>query len=254
MRTISGRVVSTAPVSLSDAAAIMTDFAASDTGASDAVSVYISRAADAFNRLVQFHNRRSQGHPGDVLRLKSSINPETVKKEEEEPVHVQKVPEGNHKSKKHKKRRDSDSSNGNLVKTEINPVKTEERGEEKRNHSAEKVKIKEKVKIEECVDGGAKEVSGSGKHQEKITEKKVKAGRSPANSVKKEKNQRSSSEANGGTRGETSAAETKKKHKKSGKGNGGSEGDTFAVETKKRKGEEIEDDLHSSKRRKSKNA
>ncbi|VFQ95661.1 unnamed protein product [Cuscuta campestris] len=234
MKTISGRVVSTAPVSLADAAAIMADFAASDTGASDAISVYISRAADAFNHLVQFH-----------IRLKSPINPKTVKKEEEEPVHVQNIPQGNHKSKKHKKKRDSDSRNGNLVKTEINPVKIEE----KRNHSAEKVKIKEKVKNEERVDGG-----DSGKYQEKITEKKVKAERSPANSVKKEKKQKSSSEANGGTRREALAAETKKKHKNSGKGDRGSEGDTFAVEAKKRKGEEIEEDLHSSKRRKSKNA
>ncbi|RAL47604.1 hypothetical protein DM860_011342 [Cuscuta australis] len=226
MKTISGRVVSTAPVSLADAAAIMADFSASDTGASDAISVYISRAADAFNHLVQFH-----------IRLKSPINSETVKKEdeEEEPVHVQKIPQGNHKSKKHKKKRDSDSRKGNLVKTEINHVKIEEHGEEKKNHSAEKVKIKEKVKIEERVDGGAKEASGAG-------------------SVKKEKKQKSSSEANGGTRREALVAETKKKHKNSGKGNQGSEGDTFAVETKKRKGEEIEGDLHSSKRRKSKNA
>ncbi|RAL49150.1 hypothetical protein DM860_017180 [Cuscuta australis] len=245
MRTISGGVVSMAPVSLSDAAAIITDFAASDTGASDAVSVYISRATDAFNHLVEFHNRCSQGHPGHVLRLKSLRNPDIVKKEEGEEEEPQRIPDGNHKSKKHKKKRDSDSRNGNLIKTEMNSVKIEERGEEKKNHSAEK------VKIEKCVGGGAKEVSCAGKCHENNTEKKVKSGRSPADSVKKEKKQKSFSEANGGTRGEALVAETKKNHKKSGEGNGGSERDTFSVETKKRKGEEVEADLHSSKRRKS---
>ncbi|VFQ78018.1 unnamed protein product [Cuscuta campestris] len=227
MRTISGGVLSMAPVSLSDAAAIIADFAASDTGASDAVSVYISRAADAFNHLVQFHNRCSQGH---VLQLKSLRNADIVKKEEGDEEEPQKIPEGNHKNGKHKKKRDSDSRNRNLIKTEMNSVKVEQRGEEMKNHSAEKVKIKE--------------VSCAGKYHENNTEKKVKPERSPANSVKKENKQKSFSEA--------LVAETKKNHKKSGEGNGGSEGDTFSVETKKRKGEEVEGDLHSSKRRKSK--
>lgn len=198
MRTISGSVVSTSRVSLPDAAAILTDFAASDTGASEAVSVYITRAADAFNHLVQFHNHCSQGHQ---VRMKSSVKPETVKKEEEE-EEAHKGSEGNHISKKHKKKlgngkiHDSDSRNG------MN-VKMEEHSDEKKNQS----KIKEKVKTED---------------------KKPKI---------------SSSEIDGGT---------KKKHKKSHEGNEGSERDTFSVETKKRKGEVIEEDAHSSKRRKSK--
>nr|GMD33069.1 nucleolar protein 58-like [Ipomoea batatas] len=91
MKTISGKVISTKPVSLSDAAVIISDFAATETGASDAVSVYIRRAADAFNQLVQFHHDLRYPNSGTKFlakervdyALKSSQNREIFVKQEE---------------------------------------------------------------------------------------------------------------------------------------------------------------------------
>ncbi|KAI3467923.1 hypothetical protein Pfo_024586 [Paulownia fortunei] len=60
MRKISGHVVSRKPVSLSRAAKLMSRFAAVDNGSSPTVSMYLQRAADAFNHLVEFHEKRSK--------------------------------------------------------------------------------------------------------------------------------------------------------------------------------------------------
>ncbi|KAA8543965.1 hypothetical protein F0562_021858 [Nyssa sinensis] len=55
MRTVSGKVVSTKPISLAKAAKVLSTFAAAETGASQAVSTYLKRASASFNELVQFH-------------------------------------------------------------------------------------------------------------------------------------------------------------------------------------------------------
>ncbi|KAL8458697.1 hypothetical protein ACS0TY_036268 [Phlomoides rotata] len=60
MRKISGQVVSTKVTTLSRAAEIVSRFAAVDNGSSSAVSLYLHRTAEAFNNLVQFHDKRSK--------------------------------------------------------------------------------------------------------------------------------------------------------------------------------------------------
>ncbi|KAK4370396.1 hypothetical protein RND71_009871 [Anisodus tanguticus] len=66
MKTVSGKVTSTTPISLSNAAKSLTKFASSDHGASHAVSVYLHRAANSFNQLVKVHEK---------------LNPNSLKKE-----------------------------------------------------------------------------------------------------------------------------------------------------------------------------
>ncbi|KAL0326764.1 UNVERIFIED_CONTAM: hypothetical protein Sangu_1754400 [Sesamum angustifolium] len=61
MRKISGQVLSTKPVSLARAAKLVSRFAGVDNGSSAAVSLYLQRTAEAFNHLVQFHNKRKTG-------------------------------------------------------------------------------------------------------------------------------------------------------------------------------------------------
>ncbi|KAL0409090.1 UNVERIFIED_CONTAM: hypothetical protein Sradi_1843400 [Sesamum radiatum] len=61
MRKISGQVLSTKPVSLARAAKLVSRFAGVDNGSSSAVSLYLQRTAEAFNHLVQFHNKRKTG-------------------------------------------------------------------------------------------------------------------------------------------------------------------------------------------------
>ncbi|XP_019154456.1 PREDICTED: uncharacterized protein LOC109150910 [Ipomoea nil] len=246
MKTISGKVISTKPVSLSDAAAILSDFAATETGASDAVSVYIRRAADAFNQLVQFHHDLRYPNSGTKFlakerveyALKSSQNREIFVKQEES-VKVEQFPEEKLQKKKHKKQGnvkigDLDIKNEALVKTEPDSLATEENRKNK-NYGAEKVKKEVKVKIEKGEEDRVG-VSGDGKYQES---KYVKVKTEPeldvveGDSMKKK--------------------DKKKKKKKLSEGNEGEGGETLVVETKKRKSEDLDGSAEqNSKKKKSK--
>lgn len=62
MKTVSGKLISSKPISLSKAAKILSGFAGHEHGASDAVSVYLNRAADVFNSLVSFHKELKNSH------------------------------------------------------------------------------------------------------------------------------------------------------------------------------------------------
>ncbi|KZV16754.1 hypothetical protein F511_35974 [Dorcoceras hygrometricum] len=67
MRKISGNIVWTRPMSLSRAAKLLSRFASVDNGSSAAISVYLQRATEAFNHLVQFHSKR----------VKLEVNPDS---------------------------------------------------------------------------------------------------------------------------------------------------------------------------------
>ncbi|CAH9103930.1 unnamed protein product [Cuscuta europaea] len=176
MKLISGRVTSSTVVSLSDAAAIMSGFAASETGASDAISVYVRRAADAFNQLAMFHNLYSLGpvgkeHPRDEYQLKS------LRSEAEEAVKSEECPEMNHHKRKKKKpgNRDSDVKSNDLVKTDLDSAAaaTIEDVRDKMSHSAEKVKAEEKVKEVENVKTESNSVEGDSRKKGKKRKKEV---------------------------------------------------------------------------------
>ncbi|KAK3012632.1 hypothetical protein RJ639_008588 [Escallonia herrerae] len=64
MKSISGRVTSSKPISLSKAAETLTNFASSDNGASQAVSTYLKRAAAEFTELAHFHKLLNSSHSG----------------------------------------------------------------------------------------------------------------------------------------------------------------------------------------------
>lgn len=55
MKTVTGKIVSSTPISVSKAAKIIANFAATDNGASQAVSAYLRRASASFNELKQLH-------------------------------------------------------------------------------------------------------------------------------------------------------------------------------------------------------
>ncbi|CAI9089322.1 OLC1v1023880C1 [Oldenlandia corymbosa var. corymbosa] len=57
MKTVTGKLVSTKPISLSNAAKYMSRFTSSENGASTAIAVYLHRTSEAFNGLVQFHKK-----------------------------------------------------------------------------------------------------------------------------------------------------------------------------------------------------
>nr|GMD36348.1 nucleolar protein 58-like [Ipomoea batatas] len=192
MKTISGKVISTKPVSLSDAAVIISDFAATETGASDAVSVYIRRAADAFNQLVQFHHDLRYPNSGTKFlakervdyALKSSQNREIFVKQEES---VKKEA---------------------FVKTEPDSLATEENRKIKK-YGAEKVKKEDKVKIEKGEEDGKYPEN----NYEKVkTEAEVDVVEGDSMKKKDKKNKkRKLSEGNEGEGGEALVVETKKR-------------------------------------------
>ncbi|MCL7045649.1 hypothetical protein MKW94_005836 [Papaver nudicaule] len=61
MKTISGAVVSSKPVSLSTAASHMKGFLAADMGVPPALSAYVQRTTSAFNELVRLHKDAKAG-------------------------------------------------------------------------------------------------------------------------------------------------------------------------------------------------
>nr|GMD82727.1 nucleolar protein 58-like [Ipomoea batatas] len=216
------------PVSLSDAAVIISDFVATETGASDAVSVYIRRAADAFNQLVQFHHDLRYPNSGTKFLAK-----ERVDYAQKESVKVEQFPEEKLLKKKHKKQgndkiRDLDVKKEAFVKTEPDSLATEENRKIKK-YGAEKVKKEDKVKIEKGEEDG--------KYQENNYEKvktEAEVDVVEGDSMKKKEDK-------------------KNKKRKLSEGNEGEGGETLVVETKKRKSEDIDGSPEqNSKKKKSK--
>ncbi|KAK2974134.1 hypothetical protein RJ640_025483 [Escallonia rubra] len=64
MKSISGKVISSKPISHSKAAETVANFASSDNGASLTVSAYLKRAAAEFTKLAHFHKQLKSSHSG----------------------------------------------------------------------------------------------------------------------------------------------------------------------------------------------
>ncbi|OIT30542.1 PREDICTED: nucleolar protein 58-like [Nicotiana attenuata] len=106
MKTISGKLTSTTPISLSQAAKSLSKFAASENGASHSVSIYIQRAADSFNQLVQLHEKLRPNSAKNELSIKVEEISERRKKIGEVGIKAEDVvknddfPNGSQKSRK----------------------------------------------------------------------------------------------------------------------------------------------------------
>lgn len=61
-KTVTGKLVSTKPISLSNAAKYISRFTSENRGRSQAVSAYLQRASDSFNSLVQFQKKLKGSH------------------------------------------------------------------------------------------------------------------------------------------------------------------------------------------------
>ncbi|OAY45689.1 uncharacterized protein LOC110619639 [Manihot esculenta] len=55
MKTVTGKIVSSTPVPIYKASSILSNFASTETGASQAVSAYLRRATAAFDELSRLH-------------------------------------------------------------------------------------------------------------------------------------------------------------------------------------------------------
>eukprot|EP00262_Sarcandra_glabra_P019336 TRINITY_DN7265_c0_g1_i19.p1 TRINITY_DN7265_c0_g1~~TRINITY_DN7265_c0_g1_i19.p1 ORF type:complete len:176 (+),score=34.56 TRINITY_DN7265_c0_g1_i19:442-969(+) len=71
MKLISGKVISSKPISIWKAASTLSTFISTETGASEAVSAYLKRASASFNDLVQFHRELKSGGGSERKRKRS---------------------------------------------------------------------------------------------------------------------------------------------------------------------------------------
>ncbi|XP_055825017.1 uncharacterized protein LOC129893503 [Solanum dulcamara] len=155
MKTVSGKVKSTTPISLSDAAKSFSKFAVSDHEASHAVSLYVQRAADSFNKLVKVHQKLSSNcvkkeHSNDDIEISESRRHHKKIREVglkvEDVVKNEDIPNGFRESK-------------NLVKEE-NP-EADTRNKTKNSSKVDKVKDQKLIKTEQRLDLGEGETETS---------------------------------------------------------------------------------------------
>ncbi|XP_021714849.1 DNA ligase 1-like [Chenopodium quinoa] len=81
MKTVSGKVLSCKPVSISKAAKVLSKFVSTDNGASPAFAAYLRRASASFSELAQLHKeQKSSGsrHKVKKQRSHSSVTEATV--------------------------------------------------------------------------------------------------------------------------------------------------------------------------------
>ncbi|MBA0678702.1 hypothetical protein Goari_020027, partial [Gossypium aridum] len=71
MKTVTGKILSSTPVSVSKAAKIIANFSATDNGASQAISAYLRRASASFSELKQLHNELRKPSRSDHKHKKS---------------------------------------------------------------------------------------------------------------------------------------------------------------------------------------
>ncbi|OMO91374.1 hypothetical protein COLO4_18404 [Corchorus olitorius] len=71
MKTVTGRILSSTPISVSKAARTIAKFAATDNGASLAISAYLRRASAGFNELKQLHKELQRSSKSDRKDKKS---------------------------------------------------------------------------------------------------------------------------------------------------------------------------------------
>ncbi|KAK6235376.1 hypothetical protein QQP08_025966 [Theobroma cacao] len=71
MKTATGKILSSTPISVSKATKIISNFAATDNGASQAVSAYLRRASASFNELKQLHRELRKQSKSDRKHKKS---------------------------------------------------------------------------------------------------------------------------------------------------------------------------------------
>ncbi|KAJ0084097.1 hypothetical protein Patl1_30812 [Pistacia atlantica] len=70
MKTVTGRVLSTTPISLSKATSILSKFVNADTNASPALCAYLRRASVSFNELSQLHKELKSSRKHKISKRK----------------------------------------------------------------------------------------------------------------------------------------------------------------------------------------
>ncbi|XP_076949902.1 uncharacterized protein LOC143622724 [Bidens hawaiensis] len=220
MKTVSGKIVSTKPVSLSKAANVLANFVTSDNGVSQPVAAYLRRASAAFDELVYFkkHHKLKKKSSKEEDLTKSDIshrsleeyevkaveNGGTKKKFDQDSVEVDehRIKEVEGKSrKKEKKRKKSEGSLGNKENDGIK-VKSREDNETVKEKSEEKKRKKSEGSLGNKENDGIKVES---KENNEIVNEK--------SEEKKKKKKRKNAEVDGGEMDNSVRSKRKKRRK-----------------------------------------
>ncbi|KAF5752801.1 transcriptional regulator ATRX [Tripterygium wilfordii] len=98
MKTVKAKVLSSTPIRISKAASILSKFASTENGASQAIGAYLRRASDAFNELAQVHKEKksssSRSHRKNLSGYETEATVNTrAPKQSQEPIQPEPKPE-----------------------------------------------------------------------------------------------------------------------------------------------------------------
>lgn len=155
MKTVTGRVISAEPISLTKAAKLLSGFASSDNCASQAVSAYLRRASAAFTELKNTHReiQSKETKPRSDARRERNIavefdggkipsrKSETVS--EKEAIYSREQDEIKDDKKKKKKKNSKKNKVEDVIDEKVNEkLEEEQRNEERKERKKEKKKRK----------------------------------------------------------------------------------------------------------------
>ncbi|XP_015582489.2 nucleolar protein 58 [Ricinus communis] len=221
MKTVTGKIVSSNPVSISKAASILSMFVAAETGASQAVAAYLRRATTAFDELVRLHSKPNRKkHKNQKPDASASVElpikeVEKTVKDEGEMINEVKEEKSEGERKKKKKERSGEIGKFGKGKMEIR-IKEEERsqaasnllGEEiERKKDRKKNKKKESANIGNCEENGS-EIGNNVKIKEEENHFGEDKGKMVINEEKKKRKSREADDQ------ESSDKKKKKKRRK----------------------------------------
>ncbi|KAJ4725926.1 nucleolar protein 58-like [Melia azedarach] len=252
MKAVTGKVLSTTPISLSKAASILSKFVSADNGASQAVCAYLRRASFSFNELNQLHkelksHRKHKTSKSEIITDDEKPNRSVISIQRSSHPELSREPGSGvseSEKKKHKKKKDA-VEDKLRIKNEEKPSEdaesnlVPETGKKKHKKKGEVGSLEEgkgKLKIEE--EGNVGIENERKKHKKKQKQNAVEIG------YLEEEKKKIKIEEDGDVGMENEGKKHKKKREPSGlelgnlKENGG---EIVIEERKKRKSEEIEE-------------
>ncbi|XP_011002852.1 PREDICTED: protein PXR1-like isoform X1 [Populus euphratica] len=177
MKTVTGKITDSAPVSISKAASILSKFVSSENGASQALNAYLRRATAAFDELSRLHSkseRRKHEKDSSLIRSVEASQSELVNNSEQmlkkEVKEEGSVGDEEIESKKERKRKSKRKRKGDLAEhtEKSNGIKKEKAEVEENGSVVDKIEIREEEeKKKRKRKGGEVEVKEEREEEEK---------------------------------------------------------------------------------------
>ncbi|KAF5738277.1 transcriptional regulator ATRX [Tripterygium wilfordii] len=186
MKIVKAKVISSTPIRLSKAASILSKFASSETGASQALGAYLRRASYAFNELTQLskvlkssswrsHRKNHSGYETEATvggEENATRAPEPIQEPSQPEPESQEPSRTGEERKGHKKKNEE---KGEFVNSFNEDVKLEEAREE------------EPSSVRNAVDGNIEAEGGKKKHKKRRKERGDDVDNSEENGFQNEK-------------------------------------------------------------------